>query len=175
MSKLQLATLGILVAATSAAAPVAKAASVYRDASVMAAGACQPFVPTTQVRFNASGITNAGTTPIYVVCSLIGAPSHSESTIDDGRAGYIGLVATNGTGSAQSITCSARPGRVVGGINLQLASTKSSAIDPGTGMLLSWYANQDFSKAGLASANFTCALNPGMTINYIEMTYAESI
>lgn len=129
----------------------------------MAAAACQPFFTTTQARYSASGLTNAGTAQFYVACSGGG---FWQGYANQGNS-YMGIVVNNPTAASISVSCTARPGYIHGTGNFQSASPKSAVIAAGGYKNFTWYP-ADFSTVSLSNPNFTCTLPPGAAIQYIE-------
>lgn len=160
---------GVAIAAVSLLPLDAGALNLQRDRTLLAPGACQPFVPTSSVRYNASGLSNAGTSLIYVVCSALGA---TDPAIE-GEATTLNLVVTNNGSTTKTTNCTARPGSPVHLAGGQLASPLSMDASPGETKILSWGPN-DFG-APIGNANFTCALLPGMSINHLRITYREQV
>lgn len=165
-----IAAASLSMAAGLLAAPQADAALATRYALQMAPGMCQPFATTGKVRYSASGLSNVDTTQFYVVCSMEGTWQNSA----DGGAYQIVIVVSNNSTTAQTVPCTARPGYVYGSTNSQLAKPKSATISPGGYVSLVWLTS-DFSGEGINNANFTCALKPGTTINFVERDYKEEI
>ena len=141
----------------------ANAATSIRNDVQMAAAACQPFFSTTQARYSASGLNNAGTSQFYVVCSMGGFWQGETNMGND----YMGVVVYNPTGNSINVACTARPGYVIGGGSVQGASPQSSSIAAGSFKTFSWIPS-DFGATTLKNANFTCTLPPGATINFVE-------
>lgn len=142
--------------------------AVESPSTVMAAGACQPFAPTSSVRYNASGLSNVGTQMFYVVCSVGASGDAGGAGMYPNASTRQTIVFSNNASAAQTMTCSARPGRVDSSSNDQRVSTRSTTVSAGASSAFMWIP-ADFSMVTLANANFTCALPPGMTINYIDV------
>lgn len=163
------AALAVTIAA-SFAVPEANAADVLRSRAhrQMGAGSCEPFVPTTQVRYNASGLRNAGTSSIYVVCSLLGPESNNGEGVSE-----LGVTMRNTSTVAQTATCSARAYHN----GAQLASSKTKTAAPGEAISLNWFSSEfgisDLDRLGVPS--FTCAVGPGMTLESTQMLYQELV
>lgn len=143
-------------------APASAATSLRNDVQ-MAAAACQPFFSTTQARYSASGLTNAGTSQFYVVCSMGGFWQGDTNTGNE----YMAVVVHNPTANSITVNCTARPGSVVGNSSIQGASPKSQQILAGGSAFFQWYP-ADFSTVTLRNANFTCTLPPGAVLNLVE-------
>lgn len=142
----------------------AEALAINHDRTHLAPGVCQAFVPTNQIRYNASGMTNAGTSLVYVVCSASGA---TDPEIE-GEATLISIAVTNNGSTAKTVACTARPGSPVHLAGGQLASPYSLEAQSGQTKVLSWGPN-DFGGKAVGNANFTCALYPGLTINHVRI------
>lgn len=166
-------TAALLAAVAASATHSARAELKSRLDRQMGAGSCEPFVPTDGARFNAAGVRNAGASTLYVVCSPAGRGNMSTQEGDINMV----VVLTNNSATTRTVTCTARPGSVQGSENLQLASTKSIVVAAGVATSLSWYPS-DFlgsNRAALGNPNFTCALEPGVTLNYTFREYLEDV
>lgn len=160
---------GSLVAVVALLAPQVRAASLVRADQMMAAGACQPFVPTNQVRYNASGLHNLGPSLIYVVCSMGGTVQH----LDDNTQFLLGV--SNNSSVEQTIFCTARPGIAGLKLNSQVASSQSKAVAAGSASSFVWDLGV-FGGASVASnPNFTCAVGPGVSVEFIQVRYTENV
>lgn len=164
--------LGILMLANCALS-TSQAVLLTRTSHQMAAGACQPFVPTSAVRYNASGISNAGTSAFFVVCSMAGGPV-DDFTTGDGTVA-LSVVVTNNSGSTQTTNCTARPGTVVGSTNTQLGLPASMIIGPTETRVFQWSQANFGGAQSVGNANFTCVLNPGHSIQRLQTDYKEDI
>ena len=145
------------------AATLAYAANTKREIVSVAPAACQPFFSTTQARYSASGLTNAGASPFYVVCSTGGSWQESANNGND----YMAIYVSNPTANAVTVNCTARPGYVVGTESFQKASPKSQEIPAGSSIGFTW-TSINFGVTTMGNANFTCALPPGLIINLVH-------
>lgn len=148
----------------------ATAATSTRGEVQMAAGLCQPFVPTNEIRYSATGMRNAGTSTVYAICSLAGT-WYADS--ENGGASYISLKVRNTATAPQSVSCTARPGYAYGATNNQLSMPLTLTIQPGGFQSFSW--NSTTAGGRMRNPNFTCALKPGIEIQYAERTYSEDV
>lgn len=85
-------------------------------------------------------------------------------------------MATNSGGAPQALACSARPGLAQGGTSNQLVSTRSISIPAGSPEHFIWDTG-DFSGGTslIPTPNFTCALYPGVSINWTKVYSVERI
>lgn len=161
----------LLVGLVALTGSTANAATASRSDIINPAGACQPFAPTSQVRYSASGLRNAGTSQFYVACSTAGYYQ-----IDATESNYVMTIGVSNTGSSdQSVACTARPGWTLGdAYNYQVASPKSTTLAPGAENEFVW-TNSDFGDMPFRNANFTCTLKPGVEINFVFRRYYEGV
>lgn len=155
------------------ASPPVSGAEVTRQYTLGASGACQPFAPTTQVRYSSTGLRNSGTSQFYAVCSMEG----------DFR-GYNGIgayntdiVVANRGATAQTVACTLRAGYIQGTANDQGAFPRSVNVAPGAQAWISWYANALSGDVDyrIANPNFTCTVKPGIEITHINLRFAEDV
>lgn len=149
------------------AAPAA-ATSLDRQ---MAAGACEPFVPTNEVRYTAAGLRNAGASTIYVVCSPQGPEVPPSAGILRGDT-ELSIRMTNTSGFAQTLACTARPYTQVNGSYQQLAIPQTRTLPVGTSIDYAWDVD-DFGGQRVGVASFTCAVGPGVTLSSVQIVYLE--
>jgi hypothetical protein len=153
-----------------ASATDVSAATSIRNTVTSPAGACQPFFSTTQARYSATGIRNAGNATFYVVCSMNGTWNENSA---NGGAVTISVVVRNGAAGSQGVNCTARPGYHYGGISLQAAYPRAATLAPGTSHEFEWTS----AEAGVMfrNPNFTCTLPPGMEITAVRSDYTVDI
>lgn len=169
MNRYSLMTFGLAMAML-IALPHRAEAHTTRDSSQMAAGLCQPFAPTPNVRYNASGMANVGGSMFFVVCSALG----TTKAVADVGATDLGMWITNGSGTEQVVTCTARVGSPVGSAAGQLAVTKQMTVPVAATQVLGWRLSE-FGGAGIPHPNFTCTLGPGMSINHVDIRSEEVV
>lgn len=160
---LQATALSTLLTLGSIAAAPADAATSSRSSVQVAAGACQPFFSTTQARYSAGGLTNAGTAQFYVACSMSGLLYGSANL----GSSLIAIFVNNPTSSSLSVSCTARPGWALGSGGTQVAAPQSANIAAGEYKSFAWTA-ASFGTASIRNANFTCTLPPGAVIQFVE-------
>jgi hypothetical protein len=163
-------TLIPLALAGALAAGHASAATTTRIELQNAAGMCQPFSPTGQVRYDSSGLRNAGTAQFYVVCSL----SANWQGSQNGGGTDLAINVYNSSAVATSVACTARPGYYSGASSAQIASPKSTTLDPGSSMTFGWSAT-DFGTTYINTPNITCTVKPGISIQWTNFVYEEEI
>lgn len=169
MNRSQLASVAITLSAV-CAAPTANAATAQRIELQNAAGMCQPFAPTQQVRYDSSGLRNAGTAQFYVACSL----GSNWQGVANGGGSHLSIYVYNASSVATSVACTARPGFFLGAGSYQVASPRSAVLDPGSSESFTWEP-ADFGTAYITTPNITCTAKPGISIQWTNFTFEEDV
>lgn len=169
MNRSQLASVVITLSAV-CAAPTANAATAPRIELQNAAGMCQPFAPTQQVRYDSSGLRNAGTAQFYVACSL-GA---NWQGVANGGGSRLSIYVYNASTVATSVACTARPGYFLGAGSYRVASPRSAVLNPGSSQSFAWQPT-DFGTTYITTPNITCTAKPGISIQWTNFTFEEDV
>jgi hypothetical protein len=148
----------------------ASAATAGRGEVQMAAGLCQPFVPTNDIRYSATGMRNAGTGTLYAICSMAGTWYENDQ---NGGSSLISVKVRNTAATPQSVSCTARPGYAYGATNNQLSMPLTRTIQPGSYQSFTWLTGDAGGR--MRNPNFTCTLKPGIEIQYAERSYTEDV
>jgi hypothetical protein len=160
--------LAALVLAASLASP-APAATQTRYIIQLAPGVCGANNPANDVSLRRlpTGLKNAGTSTVSVVCTLWG---------DDGTAAAatnVRVFFSNGKPTAATITCTLHMGLPV---TFQTTSTKSANVAGySSNNQLSWGTTDYGSDANAQWATLQCSLPPGFTLAEFNVNYEENV
>jgi hypothetical protein len=172
--------LGPMAAATMAVLASASALAIESDRREMttAAGACVPSMPTTDpVRHRVGGLRNAGTEPVYVICSLE-AEWQSGGGVSKEGAYYAGVKLRNTGTEAVTGQCVLHTGySETSTATTQGAFVQTMGIAAGDEYEFDFSASSYLEGEGneFATPTFICKLNQKVELIYVIRQFEETI
>jgi hypothetical protein len=144
------------------------AATVQRLFYQNGGSACTGALPTFEgaLRKRPKAIGNEGTTTAFVTCSAVVNDNNSENPSN------IFASFTNNTGASVDVNCSLINGDAFFGSS---ATPQTLTLTAGTTSVLGWFPVSPATTFPHGSANISCALAPGVSLNYFGQQINEDI